>query len=150
MGAGNSVVWSDQGFRGTVLGHLNIRPSGLWNWPTFTQVVTGRGAETVYVSGQVALDANGSLVGGDDLGAQTEQAMRNLETALDSAGATFADVIKMTVFVVDYEPEHRPVIAAARDQFLSTDRPPASTLVGVTALAAPEYLIEIEAVAVIG
>ena len=75
--------------------------------------------------------------------------MRNLRTALHSAGATFADVTKITVFVVDYEPEHRSVIAEVRGQFLPTDRPPASTLVGVTALAATEYLIEIEAVAVI-
>ena len=127
----------------------HIKPDGLWNNPAYTQVVAARGAETVYVSGQVAVDANGSLVGDKDLAAQTDQVMRNLETALSAAGATFADVTKITVFVVDYRPEHRAVIAAVRGRYLTGGDPPASTLVGVTALAAPEYLIEIEAVAVI-
>jgi enamine deaminase RidA (YjgF/YER057c/UK114 family) len=127
----------------------HIRPDGLFNHPAYTQVVSAQGSRTVYVSGQVATDADGNLVGGDDLAAQTEQVMKNLRTALSAAGAGFADVSKITVFVVDYRPEHRPVIAEVRGRYLAADRPPASTLVGVTALAAPEYLIEIEAVAVV-
>jgi enamine deaminase RidA (YjgF/YER057c/UK114 family) len=127
----------------------HIRPDGLSNIPAYTQVVTGRGAKTVYVSGQVAVDAQGSLVGGDDLGAQTEQVMKNLVIALAAAGASFDDVTKITVYIVNYRPEHRAVIAEARAKFVPADRPPASTLIGVTALAAPEYLIEVEAIAVV-
>jgi enamine deaminase RidA (YjgF/YER057c/UK114 family) len=126
----------------------HLRPDGLFNNPAYTQVVTGRGARTVHVSGQVAVDAAGRLVGGDDLGAQTEQVMVNLGTALAAAGATFDDVVKIVTYVVDYRPEHRAVISEVRGRHLPADRPPASTLVGVTALAAPEYLIEIEAIAI--
>ena len=127
----------------------HIRPDGLSNNPSYTQVVSTTGAQTVYISGQVAVDAAGKLVGGTDLGAQTDQVMANLRTALTAAGATFDNVAKLTVFVVDYQPAHRPIIAEVRSRYVNADRPPASTLVGVTALAAPEYLIEIEAVAVI-
>ena len=81
-------------------------------------------------------------------GAQTEQVMANLGTALAAAEAGFDDVVKIVTYVVDYRPEHRAVIGEVRGWYLPADRPPASTLVGVTALAAPEYLIEIEAVAI--
>ena len=126
----------------------HIRPDGLANNPAYTQVVAARRSRTVYVSGQVALDADGNAVGGSDLGAQTQQVMENLGTALAAAGATFDDVVKITTFVVDYRPEHRRTIAEVRGRFLPADNPPASTLVGVSALAAPGWLIEIEAVAV--
>lgn len=126
----------------------HIRPAGLANNPAYTQVVTARGARTVYVSGQVAQDETGAVVGPGDLEAQTEQVMENLGTALAAAGATFEDVVKIVVYVVDYRPEHRAVIGAVRSRYLSPPDPPASTLLGVSALAAPEWLIEIEAVAV--
>ena len=127
---------------------VHIRPDGLSNNPAYTQVVTGRGARTIHVSGQVAIDADGQLVGGDSLADQTEQVMVNLGTALAAAGAGFDDVVKIVTYVVDYRPEHRAVIGEVRGRHLPADHPPASTLVGVTALAAPEYLIEIEAVAI--
>jgi enamine deaminase RidA (YjgF/YER057c/UK114 family) len=125
----------------------HLRPQGLANNPAYTQVVTGRGARTIHVSGQVAIDADGHLVG-DDLGTQTEQVMVNLGIALAAAGASFDDVVKIVTYVVDYRPEHRAVIGEVRGRHMPADRPPASTLVGVTALAAPDYLIEIEAVAI--
>lgn len=75
--------------------------------------------------------------------------MKNLGVALEAAGASFADVVKITTYVVDYRPEHRRVIAEARGRYLPAGTPPASTLVGVQALAGPDWLIEIEAVAVI-
>ncbi len=128
----------------------HIRPAGMSNSPAYTHVVGARGAETLYISGQVALDAAGKTVGVGDLGAQTLQVMQNLQTALQAAGATFADVVKLTTFVVGYTPEQRAVIGEVRGKFLPKDNPPASTLVGVAALAAPDWLIEIEAVAVIG
>lgn len=129
--------------------HRHIQPEGLANPPTYSHVVAARGSETVFVSGQVAIDAQGNLVGPGDLGAQTEQVMENLGIALAAAGATFDDVVKITTFVVDYQPEHRAVIAEVRGRYLSAENLPASTLLGVSALAAPEYLIEIEATAVL-
>jgi len=127
----------------------HLRPAGLQNNPAYSHTVVASGARTVYISGQVAIDENGALVGAGDLGAQTTQVMRNLKAALAAAGATFADVVKITTYVVAYAPEMRPIIAAARTPFFPAGQPPASTLVGVEALAAPGWLIEIEAVAVI-
>ena len=126
-----------------------LRPQGLQINPAYPHVVVASGARTVYISGQVAMDENGALVGAGDLGAQTTQVMRNLGRALDAAGATFADVVKITSYVVGYRPEQRAVIGAARTPFFPAGQPPASTLVGVEALAAPGWLIEIEAIAVI-
>ena len=128
----------------------HIQPAGLAASPAYTHVVVASGGRTVYISGQVSLDAEGAVVGPGDLTAQTTQVMRNLGTALSAAGATFGDVVKITTYVVDYRPELRPVIAAARSPFFLPGAPPASTLVGVSALAGPEWLIEIEAVAVLG
>lgn len=126
-----------------------IQPEGLVANPAYTQVVEAKGSRTVYISGQVSAGPDGKLVGSGDLGAQTTQVMQNLQTALAAVGATFADVVKITTFVVGYEPEHRAIIGAARTPFFPAGEPPASTLVGVSALAAPGWLIEIEAVAVL-
>ena len=126
-----------------------IKPEGLSNNPAYTHVVAATAGTTVYISGQVAVDASGVTVGPGDLEAQTRQVMENLKVALAAAGATFDAVVKITTFVVGYEPSMRAVIAGVRSSYLSGDNPPASTLVGVQALAAPEWLIEIEAVAVL-
>ncbi len=123
--------------------------AGLYNNPAYSQVVTATGTKTVYVSGQISMDADGNLVGEGDLGAQTTQVMHNIGLALAAAGATFDDVVKLTTYVVNYQPEHRAIVSAARSAFLPKGAPPASTLVGVTALAMPGWLIEIEAVAVL-
>ncbi len=127
----------------------HLRPKGLFNNPAYSQVVTASGTKTIYVSGQVSMDENGAVVGAGDLAAQTTQALRNLGLALDAGGASFADVVKITTFVVNYAPEHRAIIAKARAPFFAGGEPPASTLLGVSALAVPEWLIEIEAVAVV-
>jgi enamine deaminase RidA (YjgF/YER057c/UK114 family) len=95
------------------------------------------------------MDQQGKLVGEGDLGAQTEQVMRNLGAALAAGGATFANVVKITTYVVDYKPEMRAVVSKARSPFFAGREPPASTLVGVSALALPGWLIEIEAIAVL-
>ena len=109
-----------------------------------------RVGNTVYVAGQLALDQDGKLVGPNDIGAQTRRVLENMRRILEAGGASLADVVKITTFVVGYKPEDRATIAAVRSKYLPTDNPPASTLVGVSALAAPEWLIEIEAIAVIG
>src|SRR5689334_22527967 len=124
-----------------------IYPSGLMRPPTYTPVVATRGGRTLYVSGQVSVNEKGELVGKGDLAAQAEQVFRNLDSALKGAGATFADVVKITTFVVGYKPEHRAVMHQVRAQYCSKDNPPASTLLGVQALAVADYLIEVEAIA---
>jgi enamine deaminase RidA (YjgF/YER057c/UK114 family) len=104
-----------------------------------------RAAGLIFVSGQVAFDADGSVVGVGDIGAQARQAFRNLGAVLEAADASFADVVKLTYFVRDIDAVG--AIRAARDEFVDTASPPASTLVEVSRLFVPDLQIEIEAVA---
>jgi enamine deaminase RidA (YjgF/YER057c/UK114 family) len=127
----------------------HFRPEGLVHNASFSQVVAATGTRTVYTAGQVSIDERGAVVGAGDLAAQTAQAMRNVGLALAAAGAGYADIVKITTYVVNYQPEHRAVIGSARAPFFSSGTPPASTLVGVSALAVPDWLVEIEAVAVV-
>lgn len=122
---------------------------GLLQNPGFSQVVVASGSRSIHTAGQVSIDEHGTLIGAGDLAAQTAQAMRNVGLALAAAGATYADIVKITTYVVNYQPEHRSVIGQARAPFFTGGMPPASTLVGVTALALPEWLVEIEAIAVL-
>ena len=85
-----------------------------------------------------------------DLGAQTTQAMRNVGIALAAAGASYENIVKLTTYVVNYKPEHRAIVGKARGAHFTKGPPPASTLVGVSALAMSEWLVVIEAIAVIG
>ncbi|HXR02935.1 MAG TPA: RidA family protein [Pseudomonas sp.] len=124
-------------------------PEGLLTNQSFSQVVVATGKRTIYTAGQVSIDERGELVGGDDLAAQTAQAMRNVGLALAAAGAGYADIVKITTYVVEYRPEQRAVIGKARAPFFASGEPPASTLVGVAALALPDWLVEIEAVAIV-
>jgi enamine deaminase RidA (YjgF/YER057c/UK114 family) len=125
------------------------RAEGLLHNPGFSQVVVASGTRTIHTAGQVSIDEYGALVGAGDLTAQTIQTMRNVGLALAAAGATYADIVKITTYVVNYRPEHRTVIGKARAPFFANGTPPASTLVGVASLALPEWLIEIEAVAIV-
>jgi len=125
------------------------RPQGLLHNPNYSHTVVARGGRTVYIAGQVPMDADGKLVGGSDLGAQTAQAMKNVGIALAAAGAGFEDIVKLTTYVVNYKPEHRAIIGKVRSASFAKGPPPASTLVGVSALAMPEWLVEIEAIAVV-
>lgn len=125
------------------------RPEGLLHNPAFSQVVAASGRRTIYTAGQVSIDERGALVGPGDLAAQTAQVMRNVGLALAAAGAGYADIVKITTYVVNYKPEDRAVIGKARAPFFAGGTPPASTLVGVAALALSEWLVEIEAVAVV-
>jgi enamine deaminase RidA (YjgF/YER057c/UK114 family) len=124
------------------------RPDGLLPNPAYSHVVVASGRRMIYTAGQVPIDEHGNLVGAGDLAAQAAQAMRNVGLALAAAGASYADVVKITTYVVNYQPEHRGVIGKVRASFFANGTPPASTLVGVAALALPEWLVEIEAVAV--
>ena len=119
--------------------------------PTFgwTHIVTASGGKTVYISGQVSVNERGEVLGKGDMRAQAEQTYENLKHALAAAGATFRDVVKMNLFVVGLKPEHVPLLREVRSRYVSAEQPPASTLVGVSALVGADWLIEIEAVAVL-
>ena len=125
------------------------RHEGLWPNPAYSHVVAASGRRTIYTAGQVSIDEHGALVGPGDLAAQTAQVMRNIGQALAATGAGYADIVKITTYVVNYKPEDRVVVGKARAPFFASGTPPASTLVGVAALAMPEWLVEIEAVAVV-
>ena len=105
------------------------------------------GSRLVWTSGQVALAADGTVIGAGDWEAQTHAVMRNVERALAAGGATWADVFKLTIYVTDTSA--LPVVRAVRDEYIDTDRPPTSSLVRVAGLFRPELLIEIEAVAAV-
>ncbi|OGI66594.1 MAG: translation initiation inhibitor [Candidatus Muproteobacteria bacterium RBG_16_60_9] len=125
-----------------------IQPTGLSKPVGYTHTVSVERGRMVFIAGQVAFDANNNVVGAGDLRAQTEQVFKNLGIALAAAGASYADVVKWTIYVVNFKPADRAVIAEVRKQFLSINPPPASTLIGVQSLVLPELLIEIEAIAV--
>lgn len=125
-----------------------LNPEALATPETYSQVVTAEGGRLVFVAGQVALDRDGNLVGGGDVGEQVRQTCRNIKAALAAAGAGPEHIVKTTTLVVNYRPEFLGVIAEARRQELGDVRP-ASTLIGVQALARPEFLVEIEAIAVL-
>lgn len=115
----------------------------------YSQVVCAQPGTLIFISGQVSVDADGNLIGAGDLRRQTEQAMQNLEAALAAAGATFAHVVKVNWYVKNYQPSHLPIIREIRARHFHPTHPPAGTLAGVAELADPEFLIEVEAIAVI-
>jgi enamine deaminase RidA (YjgF/YER057c/UK114 family) len=125
-----------------------INPEDLAKPASYTHVITARGSRLVFVAGQVADDARGELVGGNDLAAQARQAFANVGRALDAAGATPEQVAKITIYVVNHRPEYLPEISEARIAVFGEHRP-TDTLVGVEALAEPGYLIEVDAIAVV-
>ena len=102
----------------------------------------------IYLAGQVSSDASGKLVGEGNFEAQAEQVFGNLKLALEAAGATMADIVKMNIYLVaEVDQAEVPKLRAIRDRFVNVAKPPASTLVVVTRLARPGWLIEIEAIA---
>ena len=126
----------------------HINPSGVGAPANYTHVVSSSGGSIGFISGQIGMDAAGSLAG-DTLEAQGAQVFENLKTCLASVGATFENVLKLTTYIVNYKPEDRATIGTLRSKYLPATNPPASTLVGVQALALPSLLVEIEAVAAI-
>lgn len=130
------------------MGLRRLTPTGLFKPAAYTQVVVASGSRMVFIAGQVSIDAEGTLVAPGDFAGQVKQVFANLRTALEGAGATPADVTKITIYVVGYKPDLRPLLGEARSAVFGGTLP-ASTLVGVQALAEPGYLVEIEAIAVI-
>lgn len=129
-----------------------VNPAGLPEIDVYRQVSVASGTQLVFVAGQVAWDADGATVGEGDLAAQVEQCYVNVGTALAAAGATFADVAKLNVHVVDWTPDKMPIllegIARASARLGMTPAAPA-TLLGIAALDVPEHLVEVEATAVV-
>ena len=115
----------------------------------FSQVVIATGRKMVFVSGQTAWDARKNIVGGDSVLEQARQAFRNLEKAMGAAGGTLKDVVALRIYFVDYQAESGTAVGTALREFFSAENPPAITWIGVSALAVPEFLIEIEATAVL-
>ncbi len=125
----------------------------LFNPPTlhavrgYSHIAEVTGGKIVYISGQIALDPSGNLVGADDLRAQTEQVFANLKLALEAVGADFRHVAKFTFFVVDAS--QMQAIRDVRDRYIDTANPPASSAFEVRRLVRDDLLIEVEAVAVV-
>ncbi|HEY5130601.1 MAG TPA: RidA family protein [Bradyrhizobium sp.] len=104
----------------------------------------------VYLAGQVSSDASGTLIGEGNFEAQAEQVFRNLKIAVEAAGGTMADIVKLNIYLVaEVDQAAVPKLRAIRDRYVNAEKPPASTLVVVSRLARPGWLIEIEAVAAI-
>jgi enamine deaminase RidA (YjgF/YER057c/UK114 family) len=129
-----------------------INPPELPNWENdFSQVVIVKSdsIQTIYLSGQVSVNHDNELVGESDLIAQSAQAFQNLQTALNSAGAKTSDVVKINIFVKDYNPTKATIVGDAFRKAFPHEKLPASTWLGVQALALEGLLIEIDATAVI-
>ncbi|MCB0107180.1 MAG: RidA family protein [Caldilineaceae bacterium] len=115
----------------------------------FSQIVTSTGGKTVYLSGQVAWNANRQIVGAGDLGIQTRAALKNITTALTIAGGSITDVVSMRIYIVEDVLAEDHHVGAALREFFPPEHAPATTWIGVRALANKDFLVEIEAVAVI-
>jgi 2-iminobutanoate/2-iminopropanoate deaminase len=115
----------------------------------FSQIVVARGGATVYISGQVAWDANKQIGDATDLGSQTRRALANIETAVKTAGGTRNDIVTLRIYVVGDHFSNDQPIQEVLLEFFHPDRMPTSTWIGVPMLANPDFLLEIEAIAVI-
>jgi reactive intermediate/imine deaminase len=126
------------------LRHLN--PPALSTPTGYTHVVAPQRGRLVFIAGQVSADKSGAVVGARDFKAQARQVFENLKAAVEAAGGGMADIAKINVYVTDMS--QLAAMREVRQQYFSAN-PPASTLVQVVSLARPEYLLEIEAIAVV-
>jgi len=116
----------------------------------YSHVVEITAGKMIYISGQVALDVSGNIVGQGDYRVQIHQVFRNLKSALESAGASFQNVVKLNYYIVDtVEASEFFAYREVRDQYVDTANPPAATVIVIRRLFRPEFLIEIEAVAAV-
>src|SRR5262245_47534830 len=123
-----------------------INPTGLTRPTGYTHVVKSAPGHTIYISGQIAFDRDGNIIGAGDFRAQTVRVFENLKAALAAAGATFEHVVKVTTFVTDMK--NAPILREVRANYFGKN-PPAGTLVQISGLVIPELMIEIEAIAVV-
>jgi enamine deaminase RidA (YjgF/YER057c/UK114 family) len=127
--------------------HQYLNPNGMSQPKAYSHVVVASGTRTVYISGQVSMDADENVVAVGDLKAQTEQVFHNLQTALAAVNASFEDVVKLNYYLLDMS--QIQLVREVRMRYVNPERLPASTAVEVTRLAHPDFLIEIEAIAVL-
>jgi enamine deaminase RidA (YjgF/YER057c/UK114 family) len=125
-----------------------INPAGLSAPASYSQVAVATGSRLVFVAGQVADDGQGDLVGPGDLTVQARQAFANVGRALAAVGARPDQVVRITIYVVHHRPEYLPAISEARIAVFG-DHKPTDVVLGVEALAHPELLIEVDAIAVL-
>jgi len=123
----------------------DTNPEELHPAPGFSHITEAKGTRVVYFAGQLALEPEFGIVGGDDLGEQTKAAMRNLETAMKAVGVGWGDIVRRTIYTL--HPTEYEVITAAIDDVTGGADHPAQTIIGVTGLAVPGCLIEIECTA---
>ncbi|MFQ5660518.1 MAG: RidA family protein [Gammaproteobacteria bacterium] len=116
----------------------------------FAQIVTSEGNRYVHCAGQTSWDKDMKFIGEGDLARQMQQSLENVRLALAAGGATPKDVVRATIYVVDYNPEKLEIITGALKAFFDEDNLPANTLLGVQSLALPEFMVEIEVTAVVG
>jgi enamine deaminase RidA (YjgF/YER057c/UK114 family) len=127
----------------------HLDPEGLPKNPAYSNVVAVSGpVTTIYVGGQNAVDPSGEIVGKGDIAAQTEQIFRNLESALAAAGARLEHVIKFTLNVVAGQ-DLMPGFEVYQRAWGGRPNPPLITAAFVSALAHPDFLLELDAVAVV-
>jgi enamine deaminase RidA (YjgF/YER057c/UK114 family) len=141
-----STVTAKTGER-TPAGLRFINPDTLSTPTGYTHVVEVPAGRTLYLSGQIALDGDGTLVGRGDFAAQAEQVFANIDAALKAAGASFDNVVRLDFFVTDMT--RLDALRAARDKYIDVAHPPASTLVQVSRLSIDGLLLEVEATAVV-
>jgi len=113
----------------------------------YSQVAVATGGKIVFIAGQVGMDKSGNVVGKDDFRAQVQQVFENLKAAVEAAGGDLNDVIKLNSYFLDFS--HLQEFREVRDKYINLKNPPASTAVQVTKLFRQEFLVEIEAVAVV-
>jgi len=125
-----------------------LSPKTLMAPAGYSHIAKVKGGTIIYLAGQVSSDESGKLIGEGDFEAQVEQVFRNLKIAVEAAGGTMADIVKLNIFLVaEVDQAAVPKLRAIRDRYVNVEKPPASTLVVVSRLARPGWLIEIEAVA---
>ena len=128
----------------------HLRPDTVHETPGYSHVVKVTGGTTLYLAGQVGWDMDRNVVGGEgDYGAQARQALENIKGVLEAAGGSMADIVKMTLYIVNYSPDIRAEVVGPVWEYLNRDAPPATTLIGVAALAQPQLLLELDCIAVI-
>jgi len=121
-----------------------IRPSTVHPVKTYSHAI--RNGTILHIAGQVSMDREGKLVGKGDIKAQAEQVFTNLKNVVEAAGGTLGNIAKITIFTTNRA--YRPIVSDMRARYFPAD-PPASTFLVITSLAEPDYLLEVEAVAVL-
>ena len=125
-----------------------VNPPGLKPLGMYSNAACGKGT-VVFIAGQVAVDANGKVVGVGDYEAQAVQVFENVKLALGAARATFEDVLKLTIYIRNLTQEARKAVMGVRARYISHTNPPAATMIGIDRLVEDDLLVEVEAFAVV-